>query len=142
MFISTGKCTFLPPIEETSFFDRWRPLKKTKTNENAELSNLVPMDAHTNQLLHLRLREHCRREGRKIVRARGTGVFCETVSPSKTHEVSQARLHRDELNKDNSNKHAEVDRRRIPSSQSYMKSYRQLSNSTSLQQGKAHKLII
>jgi hypothetical protein len=35
---------------------------------------------HTSQLLHLQLREHCAREGRKTVRTRIPGVCCQPVS--------------------------------------------------------------
>jgi hypothetical protein len=50
------------------------------------------MDTSRTQLLHLRLRHHFRGEGRKIVRARGTGSLLWIVSQrdvrSSTHKVS------------------------------------------------------
>jgi hypothetical protein len=50
-------------------------LQKTKGIQNAELWRLVPTDTATTQFPHQRLRDHYRRESRKILRARGTGSF-------------------------------------------------------------------
>lgn len=117
--ISTGKCTF-HYIEKTSFVDRWRPLKKTETNENTVIES---GPSGCTYKLAAALREHCRREGGKIVRVRETEFavkWCLLVKPMKFHKHD---CKKNELNKDNSNKHAKVDRGRIPSPQPCRKSY-------------------
>lgn len=55
------------------------------------------------QHLHLRLREHCWRGGRNILKPEDQGVCCETASPNNvgnyTHEVWPIWLQRHELTK-------------------------------------------
>lgn len=60
-------------IEEASLCNRWKPLWKTTTNQNAALWSPGPKDTFTKQLPHLNLRDHCRREGRKIVQRQRNG---------------------------------------------------------------------
>lgn len=63
-----------------------------KANENAEIWSLFPVELSTKHAPHLRLREHYRRGGRKIVKAEDQAVSCEIVSPnnikSHIHKVS------------------------------------------------------
>lgn len=80
---------FSPPIEETSFFDRWRPLKKTETNENAVIES-GPSGCTCKLAVAPKAQRALQEKGEKYCKSERNRVCCETVSPSKTHEVSQA----------------------------------------------------
>ena len=91
------------------------------------------MDTSTGQLLHLRLLDHCRRWGRKIVNGKGyEGVCCEIVSSrnvrSYTYQVSPTWLPKQKLKKGN-NKCTIIDnRRKLRRHQPYTKIYSQPKN--------------
>lgn len=55
------------------------------TNLKVELWSPVPMNTSSKQLSPLRLSEHCRREGRKLERARGPGHL---LSPNKVRSYT------------------------------------------------------
>lgn len=70
-----------PPCLGNFSFNKWRPLQKPTTNQNAELSSLVPIKMQSCRapsqwdiykiLLHRRLRKHCgRREWKECKRQR------------------------------------------------------------------------
>lgn len=83
-----------------------------KCNESkSEIWRTIPMDLFTKQLLHLRLREHWRRERREP----DQGVCCETATPRNVRrcnpKISPTLLLRHDLNKDNNSSiHAKLDR--------------------------------
>lgn len=62
---------------------------------------------------YLRHRDRCGRAGGKIIRARETEIWCDTVSPgnfrSYSHKVSHTWLATHDQSKDNTNRHANVD---------------------------------
>jgi hypothetical protein len=55
-------------IREASLYNKRRPLQKTAAVVNAEINELS-----TTLLQHLRLKEHCIREDREVVKARRHG---------------------------------------------------------------------
>jgi len=85
-------------------------------HQNSELWSSVPVDTSTKQLLyllHLGLRGHCRRQSRKIVRARRPESCCETdcvfsIVRSYSHKVSPPRQPTGVLNKGDFNRYARV----------------------------------
>lgn len=89
--ISTGKCTFhtpLPNIEETSFVDRWRPLKKTETNENAVIES-GPSGCTYKLAAAPKAQRTLQERGGKILRVRETEFavkWCLLVKPMKFHK--------------------------------------------------------
>ena len=106
--------------------------------------------------MHLRLREHCRREGRKCI-ARGTVRLCHlemseviSMEPHKNNcikmSLTKQQVHKDELNKGNDNRHAKLGRGKNRSPQFYIKNYKQIRKSenwrNALPLGKTHQWII
>lgn len=72
IFIPTDKCS--PQLSRKLLFATDSDnFKNPKPKNTSELWISVPEDLSTNQLLHLRLKEHGRRGGRKSLRARGSG---------------------------------------------------------------------
>ena len=68
----------LTPHQEISFYSRQGPLQKTTTDQNTEngkeiVRYPVPIDTPTTLLPFSRLRDHCGKRGRKIIRGKGTG---------------------------------------------------------------------
>ena len=63
--------------------------------------------SHTKEFPHIRLREHCRRRGRKIVRARVFLWDCLLVTPEAKSIVSPTWLPKHEMNEDSS-RHAKA----------------------------------
>lgn len=95
--------------------------------------------------LHLRLRGHWGRGGRKA------GRTSQTVSSSSTrsyiHKDSPARLAKDKLNKGNTAEHAKADGRKPTRLRPYKKNYGQLSKAAGWEtwyprQGSAHQSVV
>lgn len=84
-FISTDE--YLPSLnKEASPYCTQKPSQKSPAGPHADrdqqiMGSPVPMDASVSQLLHLWVRGHHRRRGKKVLRARSHEVCCATLPP-------------------------------------------------------------
>lgn len=84
-----------------SLCNRRRPWHKNTANKKRYFVELTLNGYNDKKTLHLRLRKHCRKLSRKILRVRGVRRLLSTVTPrnarSHTHKASLTRLPRQEL---------------------------------------------
>jgi hypothetical protein len=125
---SSDVSVVLTPHQE-NFSLYQRPVQKTITNQGAELWSSAPTDTSPIQFLRLRLRDHCRRGDREMECERHrdrTGSSLWDYFPrdvrSYTDEFLTTWLLSYDLNKDNANGHAKLDRWKLKRSQADTKS--------------------